>query len=475
MTLAGRLSAFFLGALALVLLGFSAALYLLAQRHLHRQAHERLQSALNTLAAAAEVTNDGVEWEPHQRPLALGRGAESVSWAVCDQRGRALDGAPPDFLLTAGELPARIHDAEGRPWEVAERRLMAPRGEGGKYAIEDGKYPLLVVRAAVPLAPVQAALARLTLLLGGLSAGLWLLAALAGRRLCRRALAPVTRMAAAARAMDAQAPPGRLPLAGTADELDDLARAFNDLLGRLRESFERQARFTGDASHQLRTPLAGLLGQVEVALRRPRDAEEYREVLGRVRAEALNLQKLVEMLLFLARADAEARLAALERLDLGVWLERHLEGWAGHARAGDLHLDVAAGAWVVEAQGPLLGQLVDNLIENACKYSAPGTPITLRVGGEARAVILEVEDEGCGIAAEDLPHIFEPFYRSESARRRVGGVGLGLAVARRIAGTFGATLEVRSEAGRGACFRVRFPSVAREVAVPFFFPTPSQP
>jgi two-component system, OmpR family, sensor kinase len=113
----------------------------------------------------------------------------------------------------------------------------------------------------------------------------------------------------------------------------------------------------------------------------------------------------------------------------------------------------------VRVQAPLLGQLLDNLLDNACKYSDPGTPITLRLGCEAGAVLLSVEDAGCGIAAEDLPHVFEPFYRSERARHAGRpGVGLGLAVAQRIAASFGGDLRAHSEPGRGSRFTLRLPA-----------------
>ena len=125
----------------------------------------------------------------------------------------------------------------------------------------------------------------------------------------------------------------RLPLAGTGDELDDLSRAFNGLLDRVGESFERQRRFTGDASHQLRTPLTAMLGQAEVALRHDRDPAEYRRVLESVRGQAQHLRRIVEALLFLARADAEARRPELERIDLAAWAAEHLTTWAGHERA----------------------------------------------------------------------------------------------------------------------------------------------
>ena len=115
----------------------------------------------------------------------------------------------------------------------------------------------------------------------------------------------------------------RLPVPRTDDELQDLGDAFNGLIARLQEAFERQRRFTGDASHQLRTPLAVMLGQIEVSLRRDRSAEDYRRVLSLVHDQAAHLGQMVEMLLFLARADAEAELPGLESIDLAAWVDAH--------------------------------------------------------------------------------------------------------------------------------------------------------
>src|SRR5262249_2439460 len=151
-----------------------------------------------------------------------------------------------------------------------------------------------------------------------------LAALVAGRAVCRRALAPVTRMATTARAMGAVNLGERMPVAAVNDEMADLGRSFNGLLDRLQESFERQRQFTGEASHQLRTPLAALLGQTEVALRRDRPPSEYRQTLEAVQQQARHLTQITEALLFLARADAEAAAPAAQPLDLAGWLPEHL-------------------------------------------------------------------------------------------------------------------------------------------------------
>src|SRR5262249_5245015 len=159
----------------------------------------------------------------------------------------------------------------GEQWLVARRRIEGPNGK-----VQEGKHPSLVLVAAVTLKPARATLHTMALALGATSFLLWLAAALISRRLCRRALLPVRAMASTARTLGANTLDQRLPLHGTNDELEELGQAFNGLLDRLQEAFERQRRFTGDASHQLRTPLTALLGLLEVTLRHPRSPEDYR-------------------------------------------------------------------------------------------------------------------------------------------------------------------------------------------------------
>src|SRR5262249_39168755 len=164
------------------------------------------------------------------------------------------------------------------------------------------------------------------------------------------------------------------------------------------------------------------------------------------------LRQIVESLLFLARAESEVGRPELHPLELAPFVGAHLRNWSGHGRADDLQMDFKPGGepWV-RAHPPLLGQLLDNLLDNAAKYSAPGTPIDVRVWRAGDHVALAVQDRGLGLSPEDRAHLFEPFYRSAEARRRgYPGVGLGLAVVRRIAAAFGGTIEVQSEPGRGS-------------------------
>ena len=487
MSLTTRLSAFFLIALAVVLAGFSGALYLLARTYLVRQLDERLLRSLDTLEASVDIEPGGLEWEPADRKVELGvdSGISAVRWAVRDGGGVPVDRSensrpakPRAAQFPSGWSPPRWPSSPpdgtafgtGAGWRLAARRLQLEdllrqgRGHPDDEPGYEVQYRALILVVGLAPAPTEAALARLALTLTSLSAVVWIVAAATGRWLCKRALLPVSRMATAAGAMTAADLGVRLPVPGTGDELDELGRAYNDLLDRLHDAFdrlqdayERQRQFAGDASHQLRTPLAALLGQVQVARRRDRSPEEYRRVLDLVYEEGIRLRQIIETLLFLARPH-EGRLD-VRSVELGTWLRDHIRNWASHPRAADLHVEVADGPPLeILVHAELFAQLLDNLLENAFKYSEPGSPVVVRAWHEHPAVVVGVEDRGCGLGAEDVGHVFEPFYRAERARREGhAGVGLGLAVASRIAGTFGGTIGVRSEPGLGSLFVLRLP------------------
>ena len=320
-------------------------------------------------------------------------------------------------------------------------------------------HPSLVLTVCVPMDPKESTLATLGWLLVTLSAGIWLLAAVLCRRLSQQALAPMARMVASARDLNPDDPGWCLERAGTGDELDELGRAFNDLLSRLHIAYQRQRRFSGDASHQLRTPLTVLIGQIEVALKQERSGEEYRRVLKSALSRAVLLGQIVEALLFLGRADSDAQLPGGERLDLDRWVSEYLADRPAPAGTAEhIHHFAKGEPLVVRVHPPLLGQLLDNLLDNARKYGKADSPILVETFQAGDMAILAVEDSGQGIPAEDLHRIFEPFYRSATGRRRsVPGVGLGLAVVHRIATAFGGTVAVRSEVGAGSRFEVRLP------------------
>jgi signal transduction histidine kinase len=499
MSLTGRFSALFLSALGLVLAGFSTALYVSARIYLDRQVSDRLSSALAVLAAAAEIHPGGVEWEPQERVLPLGQeqGAERLRWMVFDDRGHRIDHSRnlADADLTAAwvprlgtaELPARLVDRRGRSWQISQRRIqritslasgsrVAERAAPADLEPAGTLHPGLVLTVAAPLGPMEATLAALAWFLVALSAGIWLVAASLCRRLSRRALAPLLRMAASARGLDATDAGWSLELAGTRDELDGLGRAFNDLLARLHVAFERQQRFSGDVSHQLRTPLTVLIGQIEVALRHERSGEEYRRALKYALGGAVQLRQIVEALLFLGRAEGDAELPKGEPLDLGQWVDGYLTTRPASGTAAEIvqRSEAGGGPWIV-AHPPLLGQLLENLLDNAEKYGHLGTPIVVETCQVGNSAVLAVEDSGPGIPSDEIARVFEPFYRSVQARRQgAHGAGLGLAVVLRIAVALGGSVEVLSEPGRGCRVEVRFPITEARPAEPAVFEPASE-
>jgi signal transduction histidine kinase len=208
----------------------------------------------------------------------------------------------------------------------------------------------------------------------------------------------------------------------------------------------------------LRTPLTVLLGQIDVALRRPRTADEYRSTLEVLRSETVNLQQVVEALLFLARVEGDADLPDVATRDAGAWLRDYATHWDGNPRRADLSLDTPDGIWLTTSW-PLLAQLLDNLVSNAFKYSPPRTPVRLAVRRSSDEVAFEVEDRGIGIAAEDQASVFDPFFRSQTARQTgAAGTGLGLALSARITQALKGRLTVESDGRSGSCFRVLVPT-----------------
>jgi heavy metal sensor kinase len=473
MTLTTRLSLFFMSMLAVVLIGFSTALYLLAEEYLHRQSQERLDAVLSTLGAAVDVGPEGVEWEPDARHLSLETPAysEQVVWVIGDHQGRLLDRSKSkdtgQFVNEISENVLRSSldiESQHGPWQVGRRWIRAIDESGTPKRVvepadEAAKFPKLSITAGVSLEPVRKNMRQLAASLFGLSLAVWVTVLFLGRFICHRALLPVRKMAAAASEMQASDLTGRLPVITSRDELEDLSRAFNSLLDRVQEAYERQRRFTGDASHQFRTPLTAILGQVDVALRKERNSEEYQRVLSTVQQKANHLSRIVESLLFLARADTDAPQPRLEPIDLELWLPAYLETWNGHDRAKDITLDHPGSAKCVIAVEPeLFRELLNILLDNACKYSPAGTSIRVKLENDQSEVVVHVVDHGYGIAESDLPNLFVPFLRSDDSRlRRTEGIGLGLSIAKRLTAVFKGELSVTSRQNAETCFTVRLP------------------
>jgi heavy metal sensor kinase len=319
------------------------------------------------------------------------------------------------------------------------------------------------IRAAVPTEPFDQALDRFRLILKETLPFLVILASLAGYWLSGRALAPVNAIIETARGVGVQNLTSRLAVPPANDELRRLSETLNAMLGRIETSVKRMTQFTADASHDLRTPVALIRTSAELALRRPRSEDEYRETLSRILATSEETTHLIENLLTLARADAGAAELHFTDFDLVPRVEKIAEEASILASTKEIRIEkeLPSDPVHVSADPIALERLFLIVVENAVKYTPPGGRIELKLSNGSGSAKVEVRDSGIGISEKDLPHIFERFYRADQARsRETGGSGLGLAIARWIVDQHGGTIEASSALGTGSVFRVTIPLTA---------------
>jgi len=276
--------------------------------------------------------------------------------------------------------------------------------------------------------------------------------------LSRRILVPIEQMTGTAERISASNLAERIDESGIKSELGRLAHVLNRMFGRLQASFERQVRFTADASHELRTPTAVVLAQSELALSKPRSPGEYQEALAACYRAAKRMEGLVDGLLTLARVDAGQLEIRDEPIDLRTVVESSvalLKPLADQKRVA-LKCDLQTAQVAGDAQR--LCQVVANLVSNAITYNHEGGEVRVFLLADDRDAVLNVVDTGSGIAEGDLPRIFERFYRVDRARTgNHGGIGLGLAICQEIIHGHGGTIDVTSALGEGTTFNVRLP------------------
>lgn len=281
-----------------------------------------------------------------------------------------------------------------------------------------------------------------------------------GYFLIRRGIRPVLGIATTASRIRSSTLGERIAQAGLPAELRSLADSFNDMLDRLEESFTRLSQFSADIAHELRTPLNNLRGEAEVALDRHRSAEEYREVIGSALEEYGRLARMIDSLLFLARAENPATQIACEPVDVAQELERLREFYETTAQEAGVRLTVAVdGKPVVPLDRHLLQRAVGNLVDNALAHTPPEGTVTLAARTANGSLQIEVTDTGHGIPPEHLPRLFDRFYRADRARRfnKVRSVGLGLAIVKSIADLHGGTVTITSQIGKGTQVRLFLP------------------
>lgn len=324
-----------------------------------------------------------------------------------------------------------------------------------------------LISASISIAPGLAMVASFSRALVALAPLLLLFACAAGYWISRRALRPVDAITAEARSIGVDNLSRRLKVPSAGDELTRLATAWNEMLARLEASVDRLTRFTADASHEMRSPVAVIRATAELALRRERSEDDYQAALGEVLRQAGRLSSLLEDLLALARAEAAAD-SLFASVDPAVPARAACDLLETAARRKEIRIATHFEPAVVEGHEPSLRRLITILLDNAVKFSPEGSRITVRIQTvPGSGVELSVEDNGPGISAEDLPHIFERFWRADDVRTPgAAGAGLGLSMAESIARSHGAEIQVESGPSRGSVFRVKFPAALRSSIPP---------
>ena len=362
-------------------------------------------------------------------------------------------------FLTNIPLPQASRPSEMRGAEYIDVELPGL----GKYrlmnlAVRDSKSRPLLLRALSNREPIDRdfrSYFRMFATLGPIAIAA---AILAGYLIAGHVLSPIKRITAKAKSISAERLNERLPVIREFDELGELSKTLNDTFDRLGRSVDTMRRFTSDAAHELRSPVAVLRTEAEIALRKPRTIDEYRSVVETTLAETIRLGGLVEQLLSLSRFDAGVEDLLQDEVLIDALMQDVVSRLAAFAGEKGVCVRIASiPDCVVNGHDVWLSQLFYNLIENAIKFTPTGGEVTISAVVKEATMMIDIQDNGVGIPPEHLSQIFERFYRVDGSRAHHRGTGLGLSICKSIAEAHGGTIEVSSELHVGSTFRVSLP------------------
>ena len=468
-SLSFRLVAWYAGVLtvAFVLLGLLTLVFLrhyLEANLLDIQARRARQIADTLIAQTSRADADTLRTqvrslyspETNDRFIRISRGDGQVVY---------VSGTPKDARFD----PAQVPPLAGADPAALARKVVLPAGgalliaarpatgaDGGRYFVEVGSSA----------AATEATLNRVLVMLA-IALPLAVCVAVAGGFvLVRRALDPVERIGRKAEEITQHNLSERLPVVRSGDELERLSVALNHMISRLQEAMHSSKQFVADASHELRTPLTVMRGELESLAQDPQLKRETRETLGSVLEEVDRLSEIVDGLFALSRLDAGEAHAEWVRFDLAELAATTADQMS--LLAEDKQVSVACDSSpgvTVEGDRARLKQVVVNLLDNAIKYTPQGGRVALSVRREGGYAVLDVTDNGIGIPAEALPHVFKRFFRVDRSRsREQGGAGLGLSIVKSICSAHGAVVEVVSAPGKGSTFRIKQPLAGEAAA-----------
>lgn len=442
--------------LAVNLLAIRAGLRFTLLRMLDEFLNEEIYSAaedLNRLSGDAEQLHNVYNRQ------ALGHPRRLLFVQLIDDKGQLAWSslqAPAANLLPASDLAF-----EG-PATMGEHRIVCRA-----VTLSDGRP--MTLRVGCSLGRARQDMQRFTNILLAVGIVLLLIAPLGGYLLAGRATRPIARIIGVTNRLHPAQLQERLPLRGTRDELDQLAQTINHFLDRIATYLRQSREFTANAAHELRSPLTALQSALEVALNADRSPEEYKEVLSVLLEECGQMRVLVNQLLLLAEEDAGRLRLHSQPLRLDQIVANSLEMFLAVAEAAEVELSARRLEPVmIQGDGNRLWQVVNNLIDNAIKFTPKGgrVAVDFHLDEPRHQCVLEVSDTGIGIAAQDLPHVFERFFQGDKARLRetpARGLGLGLSICQAVIDAHGGTIDVASTLGQGTTFTVRLPDCARPI------------
>jgi heavy metal sensor kinase len=329
--------------------------------------------------------------------------------------------------------------------------------------LEEGKRtPAFIVRVGVQRDQVDDDVWRLTEMMLTAFALILVAAPLIGYWLAGRAIRPLATILHTTARLHPDNLNERLPLRGSGDELDQLSATLNGMLDRLANHLEQQRTFVANAAHELRSPLTAMRTALEVTLDRERTPAEYRELLADLIEECTGLGSLINHLLLLAEGDA-GLLHADNDVRLDTLVQRAADMFQGIAEQRDVSLHVkTAGPLTIRGNPVHLREVIHNLLDNALKFTPEGGSVSLELSAlpDTTQACLRVRDTGVGISVEDLPKVFERFYRADKSRQRdrlTGGNGLGLSICQAIVRSYGGQISIESTLGKGTTVTVSLP------------------
>ncbi|MGH8023742.1 MAG: heavy metal sensor histidine kinase, partial [Limisphaerales bacterium] len=412
-----------------------------------------LRTILSKTPADPEDLEEEVEWETAALHFA------KYYARVLDAQGRSIVETP----RMAGVLPSALFRTPGAGTDLQAQVKSLTLAHGQKFLLLSAgagdANNEREIQVALDVSPEEAFLERYRRdLLWAVLFGV-LFSAAAGAFVARNGMRPLEKLAEATDRITASQLHERVSGEGWPKELASLARGFDRMLDRLEDSFKRLSQFSADLAHELRTPINNVRGEAGVALSQSRSSEEYRRTLESSLEEFERLARLIDNLLFLARAESPEAGIVRQNCDAQNAIESVREFYEALAEERGVEME-CEGRGTAQADPVLLRQALSNLLSNALNHTPTGGKISFHVlkrGDEGLEI--RVTDTGCGIFSEHLPRVFDRLYRADPARtKRQEGAGLGLAIVKSIMSLHGGSVAVRSQPGKGACFSLFFPA-----------------